>query len=163
VLIRRHATAKSIELENEFQENPVTQTIDCAGYFGQPCGTQFGGRAYPDDRTFTTFEYASGPFSAQLGWQWIDGTRNAWPFVAELFGDPDPVLAIPEVSARHYFDLGLGWAVLDTVQLRFVINNLFDEDPPLMADAVVSNNTDSTLYDLFGRSYYLSLAWEPGR
>jgi hypothetical protein len=41
--------------------------------------------------------------------------------------------------------------------VRFGVNNLLDNDPPQMADAVWSNNTDTGLYDVFGRSYYLTL------
>ena len=39
------------------------------------------------------------------------------------------------------------------------VNNLLDKDPPMMADAVPTLNTDTFLYDVFGRTYYLSFAW----
>jgi outer membrane receptor protein involved in Fe transport len=54
----------------------------------------------------------------------------------------------------------MGWQFSDSVLARFGINNLFDEDPPLMADAVFSNNTDTLVYDVFGRSYFISINTE---
>ena len=41
---------------------------------------------------------------------------------------------------------------------RLTIANLTDTDPPMMADAVWDKNTDTRMYDIFGRSYTLSLA-----
>ena len=40
------------------------------------------------------------------------------------------------------------------------VSNLLDRDPPLMADAVVSNNTDTRLYDIFGRSYSFTMTYQ---
>lgn len=68
------------------------------------------------------------------------------------------VLAIPKIGSKHYLDLGLAYTIGDSITARAVISNLTDTDPPNMADAVVSNNTDSFLYDVFGRSYYLGLS-----
>jgi len=147
---------------SDTQENPVTETYECAGYFGWPCQT-LGVSSFPDNRVFTTFDYTSGQFSAQLAWRWIDGMSNAAPFASGDFGFPDPVLAIPSVPAANYLDLGLGWQASSSLNLRFVISNLLDKQPPNMADAVWGLNTDAALYDVFGRSYYLSFSWQPGK
>ena len=150
-------------MSNESQDNPVTEIYDCAGYYGWPCAADVLGRSFPADRVFTTFDYASGRFSGQLTWQWIDSMRNAAPFASADFGYPDPDLAIPSVSSYQYFDLGLGWQATEDLHLRFVVSNLFDKEAPNLADAVGQINTDAGLYDVFGRSYYLSVAWQPGR
>lgn len=44
------------------------------------------------------------------------------------------------------------------VEARFTIANLTDQDPPLMANNSHGPNTDTTLYDIFGRSYSLALS-----
>ncbi len=149
-------------ISSKTQENPTTEEYDCAGYFGWPCRT-LGVGSFPEDRLFTTFDYSSGRFSAQLAWRWIDSMRNAAPFASGIFGFPDPDLAIEGVSSANYFDLGMGWQINPSLSLRFVISNLFEQDPPNMADTIVSNNTDSSLYDVFGRSYYLSFTWRPAQ
>ena len=46
----------------------------------------------------------------------------------------------------------------DNVSLRLDIANLFDTDPPLFASNAPQANTDTLLYDVFGRSYTLRLA-----
>ena len=94
--------------------------------------------------------------SIHLTWRWIDGTDNAAPLQSGLFGFPDPILQVPSVGSENLVDLGLGYAFTDNVSARLNIANLFDSDPPFMPD--VANNTDATMFDIFGRSYFLSLS-----
>jgi outer membrane receptor protein involved in Fe transport len=145
---------------NETQENIVTEIYDCAGYFGWPCNEFEGGGSFPANKLISNFDYISGPFSMRLTWRWIEKMRNAAPFASAAFGYPDPDLAIPTVPSYNYFDLGLGWEFNDSILLRLGINNMLDEDPPLMADAVNSNNTDTLVFDIFGRSYFASVSME---
>jgi outer membrane receptor protein involved in Fe transport len=147
-------------LSNEFQENIVTEVYDCAGYFGFPCAADLGGGTFPVNRLTSNINYASGSLDIHLAWRWIEGTRNAAPFYSADFGYPDPILAIPTVSSYNFFDLGFGYQFSDSILARFGINNLFDKQPPQMADAVWTNNTDTGMYDIFGRTFYLSVRVE---
>jgi outer membrane receptor protein involved in Fe transport len=142
-------------LTNKQQENPVTEIIDCAGYFGWPCSFT---NAYSNNRVTGNFHYGSGPLGLRLTWRWIEGTDSGAPLQSYIWGIPDPNLAIPEVGDEHYLDLGLAYEFSDYFTARFGVNNLLDNDPPQMADQVWSNNTDTGLYDIFGRSYYLTLS-----
>jgi outer membrane receptor protein involved in Fe transport len=108
----------------------------------------------------SNLHYVSGPLGLHLTWRWIDGTDNAAPFRSFIFGVPDPDLAVPTVSDKHYLDLGTAYSFNDHFTARFGISNLLDTKPPQMADAVWSNNTSTGLYDVFGRSYYLTLSAE---
>ena len=135
------------------QQNPVTEVLSCAGYFGLPCADS----GFPANRMTTNFHYASGPLEAHLGWRWIDAMKNAAPMSSGIFGYPDPDLAVPAVGGRHYFDLGLSWAFANRYRVQLSIANLLDTNPPQMANAVFDNNTDQGLYDVFGRSYRLAL------
>jgi outer membrane receptor protein involved in Fe transport len=146
-------------LTNNEQENPVTQIIECAGYFGWPCDNDARAAVYPENRVTTNVHYASGPLGLHLTWRWIDGTENRTPLGAEIyfnFSDLEP--AIPSVDDKHYLDLGFAYDFSDWLTARFGVNNLLDNDPPMMADAVWDNNTDAGLFDVFGRSYYLTLS-----
>jgi outer membrane receptor protein involved in Fe transport len=144
-------------LTHKEQENPVTEILDCAGYYGWPCWSNDFGSSFPENRVTSNFHYASGPLGLHLSWRWIEGTDNGAPLRSYIFGIPDPNLAVPEVGDEHYLDLGLAYEFGDNFTVRFGVNNLLDNDPPQMADAVWSNNTDTGLYDVFGRSYYLTL------
>jgi outer membrane receptor protein involved in Fe transport len=144
-------------LTNKEQENPVTEILDCAGYYGWPCWSNDWGSAFPKNRVTSNIHYASGPLGLHLTWRWIEGTDNGAPLRSYIWGIPEPNLAIPEVGDEHYLDLGLAYEFGDNFTARLGVNNLLDNDPPQMADAVYSNNTDTGLYDVFGRSYYLTL------
>jgi outer membrane receptor protein involved in Fe transport len=148
-------------LENRWQLNPVTQIVDCAGFFGFFCsiGIEEGvGQTLPKNRVTTHVSYASGPLRIHLTSRWIDGTTNAAKMEAQFFGFPEPLLAIPSIGSKHYLDLGFGYEFNDNITTRFGINNLADTDALNMANAVVGPNTDTLLYDVFGRSFYLSVS-----
>jgi outer membrane receptor for ferrienterochelin and colicin len=68
------------------------------------------------------------------------------------------VLAVPTAATKNYVDMGFGFQLTDSLYANFTIANLLDTDPPMMADSIGSNNTDTTMYDIFGRSYTLSLS-----
>jgi outer membrane receptor protein involved in Fe transport len=145
-------------LTNKEQENPVTEILDCAGYFGWPCDSDARTAVYPENRVTSNFHYRSGSFETHLTWRWIDGMDNAAPLRSAFFGAPDPNLAIPSVGSKHYVDLGFAYSFGDSITARIGITNLLETDPPMMADAVWDNNTEAGIYDVFGRSYYLRLS-----
>ncbi len=111
---------------------------------------------HPKDRVTTNMSYASGDFTAHLTWQWIDRVDNASPKRSADFGFPDPVLAIPYVEVKNYFDLGLSYRFNDNIQAHLTIANLTDEEAPNMADQTWDQNTDTGMYDIYGRSYTLA-------
>jgi outer membrane receptor protein involved in Fe transport len=156
-----HAAAISVNLywthmlSNKEQENPATEILDCAGYFGWPCPAD----TYSKNRVTSNMHYASGPLGLHLTWRWIEGTDNAAPLGWDILGFPEYLVsAIPSIGDEHYLDLGAAYTFSDQIMARFGVNNLLDNDPPQMADAVSNNNTDTGLYDVFGRSYYFSLS-----
>ena len=54
-----------------------------------------------------------------------------------------------------YLDLSLSYEFASGFHARLGVNNLTGTDAPLMPG--LENNTDALLYDVFGRSYFLSL------
>lgn len=148
-------------LEYEWQSAPFSAVADCAGFFGQFCSDAIGGFiawSVPESRTTTNINYGNGPLSMHVTWRWIEGTTNSLRLDAEYFGQPEPLVAIEDVGSVSYIDFGVGYQFTDTVSARFGINNVFDKNPPLMADGGNAANTDTGLYDVFGRSFYLSLS-----
>jgi iron complex outermembrane receptor protein len=141
------------------QENVVTTVLECSGFFGWPC--QGNDKVNPENRINTNFNYSAGPFTARLTWRWIDGMVNAAPKRSAVFGFPDPDLAIPDVDSWSYFDLGFSYQFGKSTTLRFVINNITDKKPAFMGSDF-SNNTSASIYDVFGRSYQLSVSYQLG-
>ena len=142
------------------REAPFSATIECAGFFGSPCAGLNGTAVI--DRVSTNLNYTSGPYSVILGSRWIEGTRNfrsvAWMYT----GQEEPVLAIPRIGSEHFVNLHATYEFSDGLSASLGIANLFDNEAPLMADATFSNNTDTLLYDVFGRSYNLSFRLQLG-
>jgi len=142
-------------LENSSQETPYGTVTDCAGYFGWPCDETGTGETYPTDRVMTNLSYASGDLSAHLTWRWIDETKNAVVFRSADFGFPDPNLGFPTAKAKNYLDLGISYRFSDNIEARLMIANLTDTEAPNMGDYVWDQNTDTSTYDIYGRSYTL--------
>ena len=78
--------------------------------------------------------------------------------LAYIRGVPAPDLAVPSITNENYLDLGFSYEFGEAMLVRVGANNLLDNGAPMMADAVSPYNTDTGLYDVFGRSYYLTLA-----
>lgn len=146
-------------LSQEDQALPFTESVDCVGYYGLPCGYGAGETA-PENRLLATFNYRSGPLSANLTWRWIDDVDLAAPLVWDTFGIPNPRAAIPSIPSWSYFDLGVSYNWSDRFDSRFGVNNLFDKKPPLMASNVFNNNTDALMYDVLGRTFYLNFSYQ---
>jgi len=144
--------------ENSTQGTPFSTVLDCVGHFGWPCWDQGPGLTYPTDRVTTNLSYSSGNMTARLTWRWIDKTDNAAPLQSADFGYPDPNLAVPSVKARNYLDLGVGYRFSDNIEARLMIANLTDTKVPNMADATFDQNTDTGMYDIYGRAYTLAFS-----
>jgi outer membrane receptor protein involved in Fe transport len=143
------------------QNTPFSSVIDCAGTFGWPCTDLIDGMTWPTDRVTSRLGYVSGPFAANLTWRWVDGSRNGAYVGAPLVGIPvsDLDLAVPDVKRKNYFDVSFSYLLGDHVMGLLTVANLTDTGPPMMADWVWDKNTDTRMYDIFGRSYTLSFSF----
>jgi len=146
-------------LENSYQETPFGTVFECAGTFGWPCVFTRDTVTYPENRMTMTTAYYSGDFSARLTWQWIEGSTNGLVYHKDKIGLSGIDLGLIDAPARSYLDLALGYRFTDHVTARLTVANVTDTSPAFLAD-YGSNNTDSSLYDLFGRAYTLSLSLE---
>lgn len=144
--------------ENTIQAVSGGSELDCIGGFGWPCTQATDGQTFPESRVTTELRYTAGDFDALLSWRWIEGTDNAEPRNAEFLGMTPAPVAIESIGSKSYLDLGLGYRFSQQLGVRLYIANLLDTDAPLMGDAVTSNNTDTRFFDIFGRSYTLSVS-----
>ncbi|MEJ2127483.1 MAG: TonB-dependent receptor [Woeseiaceae bacterium] len=142
------------------QENPVSSVLEGIGYFGTPFGN-VGGTA-PKHRVSADFNYSTDRLGIILSTKWISGTDNWQKVDYKYFGGDRPLLAVPSIDEQFYADLYIRYDISDDIAVGFGIANLFDSDAPLIPFSNTGNNTDTGLYDVFGRSYRVSFVYRVG-
>lgn len=142
------------------QENPVSSVLDCLGFFGSECAG-LGGTA-PENRVSANFGYSTANLNVLLSTVWVDGTDNWGKVDYKYFGGPPAMLAIPSIGSQFYADLSIAYQFSDNLSASFGIANLLDRDPPMMAGVPTGNNTDTGLYDIFGRAYRVTFSYRVG-
>lgn len=144
-------------LRNTYQETAFGSVIDCVGTFAWPCKENRDTVTYPTDRVALGTTYYSGDLDIRLSARWIGEVENGLLRNGWVYGLSNLDLGNPIGKAKTYVDLGVGYRFNDTISGRLTIANLTETSPALMVDAWAAN-TDTTMYDVFGRSYSLSLS-----
>lgn len=129
---------------------PGAVPIECAGFFARECGLPTPDWRHKLRTTWTT------PWDLEFSVQWrlIDSV--------DLLPPEDAVLK--EIDTFNYLDIAMGWFVSDHIELRGGINNVTDEDPPIVHGGVdqfgggpFNANTYPTVYDSLGREVFVSM------
>jgi outer membrane receptor protein involved in Fe transport len=132
--------------------------FDCVGYFG--CGSyELMGSVTPEFVATTTLRYTAGPASLMLRWRYIGPLDNSAAALAAFTGAALPIMAIPEIDAANYVDLSFAYDINERARLSAGVDNVFEADPPQMANAQVQANTDPARYDVFGRRFFVRLSY----
>jgi outer membrane receptor protein involved in Fe transport len=138
----------------ESEDLPGLGTYDCAGLFGNTCGTPLPKWRH---KLRTTW---SSPFGFDLAFTWRHLDKVT---LDSLSSDPD--LAGPQgnnvasLASRNYFDLAAAYTINKNFTVRASISNLFDKDPPIRTQGAgfANGNTYPVVYDSLGRRIGLSL------
>ena len=133
-------------LKNEQQSSPVTDTVDCVGFVGVR-GTC--GNADPELRLVGRATYTQGKWRGSARYRYVGEVSNE---LIALGTDPN-TLAVTDVDGEHYVDLGVTYDLNDRFDVLFNIDNVFDNEPPTLADAGGQFNTDASVYDVLGRRF----------
>jgi outer membrane receptor protein involved in Fe transport len=129
------------------QPTPVSDVVDCKGFWenGQCVG------AFPEwAHTFRTTWATPWDLDLSLMWRYTSAVDDKGGRGANW-------------DAYNWIDLAATWQVFDSTQLRFGINNVTDEDPPLSADVGTypgNGNAFTGYYDPMGRYVFLGIALE---
>ncbi|KIQ96351.1 TonB-dependent receptor [Lysobacter sp. A03] len=116
-----------------------------------------GGPVYDYARTVGTVprwkavshaEYDNSLFTAGLRWRHVGAQQHASRVT-------NPASTTPGVAAHDYFDLYGTWRINSIWSVRGGINNLTDKGPPQVGSS--PGSTNASVYDIYGRQYYLSL------
>lgn len=138
-------------LANESLSSAQSAVIDCLGYYGTDCGDPTAEFRFVQRTTWNL-----GPVGLSYLWRYIGGVEIEPDQRAATF------TAFREIPAYNYFDLVATWDVNDTARLTLGVENVTDEDPPILGNeaATTSANSGNTLpstYDTLGRVYSVSL------
>jgi len=117
--------------------------IECAGNFGQNCG-----EPVPEYKHRMTFTYGTDNYSAQLLWRYVGEVND---------DDPETDFAVDKIDGTNYFDLSGTYYITDNYRITAGIDNLLDEEPPVIGDNDQQANTYPSTYDVFGRTYFVSV------
>ena len=142
-------------LNNETTPVPGAQPLDCNGIFGGGC-TGLGNFAQPKWRLTNNIDYAYGPVSMRNQVRVIGSLDNI-----NLGSEPPGVtLVTPDTGIEVYWDVAFTYDIVDQFQLFFGVNNLLDNDPPILGfdfaglGGGADSNTDPSLYDVIGRNFF---------
>lgn len=135
---------------------------DCAGYYGQQCGTPA-----PKWRSQFRLTWNTPVQGLQISGRW----RYFGSVAVDLL-NPSPLLAgslsangaIPDahMDAQNYYDLAINYRIWDRYTLRVGVNNLFDKRPPIVgADecptGACNGNVYAQSYDALGRYMFAGI------
>ncbi|HEX6997469.1 MAG TPA: TonB-dependent receptor [Gammaproteobacteria bacterium] len=142
----------NVLLEMESAELPVDPLVDYAGTFG-PNQNGLNGSAY-DYRALSTFTYSFDRLQLGLRWQHLPSIKAA---IAAI----NPNTTITGAPAYNLYDLIGRYEVSDSISLRFGVENLFNEEPPLQGRDVAARfpnlpggSFNINNYDINGRRAY---------
>ena len=143
----------------QFESTSLVGLIDSVDYVGTlgtgENGLQGGNYEY---RIFTTLGYNWGP--AYLGVQWQHRPAIEDATEAQI-GAPTPTTGFP---SYNLFNLNASYAVTEDLNLRFGVDNLLNEAPPIGGVNVAADPSvgqlagggyNASFYDTNGRRFYL--------
>ena len=135
---------------------PGGGTYDCAGLFGFTCQT-----VNPEWRHNLRIAWNT-PWNVDVSllWRYLDRVKlDNNDSNALLFGSSygDATTYDTHIGSYNYFDLFASWRVRDQLSVRAGMNNIFDKDPPLIANDIVGGGSPNTYetYDTLGRQWFV--------
>src|SRR6185369_5799710 len=154
------------ELEIDTGVAPVSGAgdgkFDCAGFYGNTCGSFLTGAPNPKYRHALRLGFTLPNGIGLSGrWRYFSSVKNDALMndcdvngTATCVGNPAPANA--KIPAQSYFDLSLQARIADKYQFRLGVNNLLDKSPPIVGGGVSNapfgnGNTFPQVYDALGR------------
>lgn len=127
----------------------------CVGAYGTTCGEPI-----PELKGVTRFTWTSGPLSLSLRHRYIDDVtvdRYLLPLRAGATPPAYADLVNPKLDAQNYLDFSFSFDVGRSVEVFGGMNNLLDDDPPVVGSSQVRANTWPATYDYNGRTMFIGL------
>lgn len=128
-------------------EIPAADTYDCTGIISSRC------YAAPEWRHTITASYDSNNFWAVTArWRYFGGIDYDGGLTNGKSDGVDTIVQGEVDSGESYLDLNATFRVLDNTEILLGINNILDEEPPLVGGSLSSNaNAVAGFYDTLGQ------------
>ena len=140
---------------------PGDTPFNCAGYYGGVCT----GSAVPASAPMPEWRH-----KLRAAWRtpWDLELSTTWRYVSSVTSDAYLGGATrgterdAKLTDKNYFDIAGTWAVRDNMTFRFGVNNVFDNEPPLVSQSncptgPCNGNTYPQTYDSLGRYLFVGL------
>ena len=128
--------------------NDPDTIVECGGIISTLCFPS------PEWRHTASASYDSNSFWALTG---------RWRYYGRVdYEDTLDQIANDNLGAQNYFDLNAVFRFMETHDIVIGVNNLLDEEPPLLGASLSTNaNTAAGFYDTLGRYLYanVTLRW----
>lgn len=144
---------------DEFTVTPMqavpTNRNRCVGAYGSTCGEPI-----PEFKGVTRLTWSTGPLGVSLRHRFIDSVTTDRVVLPQTAGATPPSLATltnPKFDAINYLDLSVTYDFGDKAEVYAGVNNLLDQDPPIVAGFGGYGNTFPATYDYAGMTFFLGV------
>jgi outer membrane receptor protein involved in Fe transport len=144
----------SLYLKNETILPGTLGSYDCAGLFGSKCQA-----VTPDWRhSFRVTWNTPWNVLASLQWRYISSVNLDTNDPNHILNNHKHDAFDATLPAVNYLDLSGEWRINTTFTVRAGINNILNQDPPLVSNTVTGTGSPNTYptYDLLGRQLFIS-------
>ncbi|MCR5872988.1 TonB-dependent receptor [Phenylobacterium sp. J426] len=141
---------------------PGDEPYDCAGYYGGVCtssGTPASAPMPEWRHKLRTTWRTPWDFELSTTWRYVSSVKSD----RFVFADTPPQQwRDDKLTDKNYFDIAGTWAVRENVTFRFGVNNVFDNEPPLVSQSncpagPCNGNTYPQTYDALGRYLFVGV------
>ena len=90
------------------------------------------------------------------------GLTGKWRYYGEVdYAGGTDTLIENGIDAYNFFDISASWMATDYLTVRAAVNNILDEEPPMVGNTISSNaNTVAGFYDTLGRYMHVSASFK---
>jgi outer membrane receptor protein involved in Fe transport len=131
-----------------------TGSYDCAGLYGSKC------EALTPDWRHTVRLTWNTPWNvlASLQWRYIGSVNLDTNTSIKLLTNHKHDAFDATLPAINYLDLSGQWRINTTFTLRAGVNNILNQNPPLVSNSITGTGSPNTYptYDLLGRQLFIS-------
>lgn len=137
------------------QDLPANKNF-CVELFGPTCGEpKFG------FKSTSRVTWSSGPLSISGRFRWIDEVTVEDLQLAARRGGVSPLattVAVPRINAHSYVDLSFKYEINKRINVWGGVNNVFDQQPPLLGTRQERNNTWPDTYEALGSELFFGVS-----
>jgi iron complex outermembrane recepter protein len=145
---------------DKYVAQPITGgfTYDCAGFYGLTCGNP-----QPKWKHVARLKYSTeSDFGVTVGWRYVGVAKADFTSSDVDLNSPGAGPVVDEkLKAENYFDLLFSVPLKDTIGFRLGVNNILDNDPPLVSQASLggfgNGNVFPGTYDHLGRYIFVGV------